>query len=243
MLGESAAASRGDVPSKAAGMKRKRNLNFGFLPAHPTRADLAKSRRAFKATVSRKAKEMRAEYSRLRKASRSGRTQSTRRLEQLFHEVYGPAQENPRILPMMSESELAAIEKLIRGKAMAQKKKSKKKRTRKGKMPAGLKAYWAKKRRAKNSRSKPAKKYRRRKKRNPRRRTRVRVRTVVKYKYRTRKVKVYPKRRKRRARRANPRRKSVLRIKAPAGLGPKGLRKFRAMAAKAYGVPARIVKR
>jgi hypothetical protein len=133
-------------------MKRKRNINFGFFPAHPTRADLVKSRREFKAGVRQKVKEMRAEYSRLRKSARSGRTQSTRKLEQLFHEVYGP-QENPRILPEMNEQQLAAIEKLIRGKAMAQKKRKKKRKNpRKGRMPAGLKAYWAKKRRAKNSR-------------------------------------------------------------------------------------------
>lgn len=220
-------------------MKRARNIRFGFLPAHPTRADLAKSRREFKARVRQKTKEMRAEYSRLRKSSRSGRTGSTRKLEALFHDVYGPGGmvENPRDLPGMTAGQIAAIEKLIRGNQMAQKKRrSKKKRNgRKGTMPAGLKAYWAKKRRGKAKRQNPRRHTKRRKPR-----VRVRTRTVIKY--RTRKVKVYPKRRRRRA---NPRRSKArtIRIQAPSGLGPKGLRKFRALAAKAYGMRARIVRR
>lgn len=214
---------------------RKRNINWGFAPVKPTRSDLRKSRREFKGAVSQKVKAIRAEYSRLRKSARSGRTNDTRKLEKLFHEVYA---RNPRVLPEMTTEQLAAIEKLIRGKSMASKKrKSKKKKNgRKGKMPAGLKAYWAKKRRAKNSRSRPRKKNRRRKT-NPK--VRYRTRTVVKYRYRSR-----PKAKRTRRRKSNPRRgKTTLRIKAPAGLGPKGLRKFRALAAKAYGVPARIVKR
>lgn len=215
-------------------MKRKRNLYLGFTPARPTRADLVKSRREFKAAVKTKRKEVVAEYKRLRKAARSGRTQSTRKLEALFHEVYGP-EKNPRILPEMDAGQLAAIERLIKGKTMAQKKRSKKKKNgRKGTMPAGLRAYWAKKRAAKAKRRNPRKKAR------ARARVRPRMRTVIKY--RTRTVKVYPKRKRRKA---NPRRKArtTIRIKAPAGLGPKGLRQFRAMAAKAYGAPARIVKR
>jgi hypothetical protein len=138
-------------------MKRKRNINFGFFPAHPTRADLVKSRREFKAGVRQKVKEMRAEYSRLRKSARSGRTQSTRKLEQLFHEVYGP-QENPRILPEMNEQQLAAIEKLIRGKAMAAKKRrTKKKKNGKGKLNAGLRRYLAQQR-AKKAKRNPRRK-------------------------------------------------------------------------------------
>jgi hypothetical protein len=156
-------------------MKRKRNINFGFLPARPTRADLLKSRREFKANVRGRRIELRAEYARLRKSARSGRTQSTRKLEQLFHEVYG-REENPRILPEMTGEQLAAIERLIEGKAMAQKKKRKKK------MPAGLKAYWAKKRAQKAKRKNP-----RRRKSNPK--VRIRTRTVIKYRYRTRKPK------------------------------------------------------
>ena len=138
-------------------MTRKRNINFGFLPARPTRADLRKSRREFKAAVKRKTREISAEYKRLRKAARQAKPApgigGKQKLEQLFHEVYG---QNPRQLPEFTAKQMAAIEKLLRGKTiMAKKRKSKKKKnSRKGKMPAGLRAYWARKRRAKNSRSK-----------------------------------------------------------------------------------------
>lgn len=217
--------------ARGVSMTRKRNINFGFLPAHPTRADLAKSRRAFKARVREKVREQRAHYSRLGKSARAA-FPGKKKLESLFHEVYG---QNPRTLPAVTDEQLAAFENLIKGKSMPKKRKSKKKNSRKGKMPAGLKAYWARKRAAKAKRRNP------RKKRATRtRRAKTRTRTIIKY--RTRTVKVYPKRRRRKS---NPRRKlrTTIRIKAPAGLGPKGLRQFRAMAAKAYGVPARIVKR
>ena len=157
--------------------RNKRNIHFGFLPAQPTRADLVKSRREFKAGVREKVREMRAEYARLRRSARAGRTASTRKLEQLFHEVYGPEGplQNPRTLPGMSAKQLAAIERLIRGTTiMAKKRKSKKKKNaRKGKMPAGLKAYWAKKRAAKAKRRNPRRK---RAHRPRRRRVSVRVR-------------------------------------------------------------------
>lgn len=151
-----------------------------------------------------------------------------------FNSLFRSAmQKNPRVLPEMNDEQLAAIRKLIRGKTiMAKKRKSKKKRN--GKMPAGLKAYWAKKRRAKNSRSKPRKKNRRRRT-NPR--VRVRTRTVIKYRYRTRKVK------RARRRRSNPRRHSVRRIIAPKGLSPKGLQQFRRTVAKLTGKRTRIVPR
>ena len=143
-------------------MKRKRNLNFGFLPAHPTKAELVKSRRAFQARVRQKAKALGTEYKRLRKSAHSGRTASTRKLEALFHEVYGPGGmvQNPRELPGLTLGQLEAIERLIKGNAiMAKKRKSKKKSSRKGKMPAGLRRYWAKKRAAKAKRN-PRKKIR-----------------------------------------------------------------------------------
>jgi hypothetical protein len=207
-------------------MTRARNRTLlqrmGFVPARPTRSELAKSRKEFKFRVRQKRKEFGDEMVRLRKSARSGRTGSTRRLEKLFHEVYG-REPNPR--------EIAGM---IGGNRMATKKRKskKKKNSRKGVMPPALRKYWAKLRGKKNPRK------RRKARRNPR--VRVRTRTVIKY--RTRKVKVYPKRR-RRARKSNPRVKRTIRIQAPAGLGPKGLRRFRAMAAKAYGAPARIVKR
>ena len=237
---------------------RKRNINWGFAPVKPTRSDLRKSRREFKGAVSQKVKAIRAEYSRLRKSARAGRTNDTRKLEKLFHEVYA---RNPRALPEMTTEQLAAIEKLIRGKSMASKKRKskKKKNSRKGKMPAGLKAYWAKKRRAKANRRNPRQRRTRtrRKKNVPKQlRKSIRKRAIAgtlygrsRWSTAARKAflagKMAERRQKRRTRRkSNPRRgKTTLRIKAPAGLGPKGLRKFRALAAKAYGVPARIVKR
>ena len=120
-------------------MKRKRNLNFGFLPARPTRADLRKSRGEFKAAVKRKTQETRAEFKRLRKAAREAKPApgigGKQKLEQLFHEVYG---QNPRQLPEFTAKQMAAIEKLLRGKTiMAKKSGSQKKRRETGKcLPA-----------------------------------------------------------------------------------------------------------
>jgi len=217
-------------------MRRKRNINFGFLPAHPTRADLLKSRREFRASVRRKTQEIRDEYRRLRKSARSGRTASTRKLEALFHEVYGP-QENPRVLLGMSATQLAAIQKLIGGN-MAQKKKRKKRNGRKGKMPAGLKAYWAKKSAAKAKRRNP--KRRRRARRKPRPRVRWRTRMVINY--RTRTVKVYPKRRRRR--KSNPRhsRRTPV-VNLGSGFTPKQIKKVGRLVARAMGRRAKFGKR
>ena len=206
---------------------RKRNINWGFAPVKPTRADLQKSRREFKMRVREKTKAIRAEYSRLRKSARSGRTNDTRKLEKLFHEVYA---RNPRVLPEMTTEQLAAIEKLIRGKSMASKKRKSKKKN--GKMPAGLKAYWAKKRRAKNSRSKPRKKARRRKT-NPK--VRYRTRTVTKWRTRTVKVRA-----KRRRRKSNPRR-TAKRIHLK-GFTPGQLKRVASAIRRATGKRVRIVK-
>ena len=246
VLAESGAESAGHAP-EVERVKRKRNIDFGFLPARPTRADLVKSRLEFRAAVRRKTKEQHREqqqrkllrlleYKRLRKSARSGRTGGTRRLESLFHEVYGPGGmvQNPRELPGLKPAQLAAIENLIKGNAtMAKKQKSKKKRnSRKGKMPAGLKAYWDRKRAAKAKRKNP----RRRRRTNPK--VRVRTRTIIKYRTRTVKVKVRPLRRK-----INPRRATVRRIVAPSGLSPKGLQQFRRTVAKLTGKRTRIVSK
>lgn len=214
-------------------MKRKRNINFGFMPARPTRKDLLKSRREFKAAVRRKTKETRAEYKRLRKAARSAKPApgvgGKKKLEQLFHEVYG---QNPRQLPAFSAEQVAGIEKLLRGKTiMAKKRKSKKKKnSRKGKMPAGLKAYWAKKRRGKAKRRNP----RRRRRTNPR--VRVRTRTVVKYRYRSR-----PRRKvRRRPRKSNPMR-TAKRITLK-GFTSAQIRKVASVVRRATGKRVRVVK-
>lgn len=64
------------------------NPYFGFGPSHPTKKELAASRRSFRAGVSRRVKEGRAEYTRLRKSARSS-FKNKKKLEGLFHEVYG----------------------------------------------------------------------------------------------------------------------------------------------------------
>jgi hypothetical protein len=101
-------------------MTRARNRTLlqrmGFVPARPTRSELAKSRKEFKFRVRQKRKEFGDEMVRLRKSARSGRTGSTRRLEKLFHEVYG-REPNPR-----------EIADMIGGNRMATKKRKSKKK-------------------------------------------------------------------------------------------------------------------
>jgi len=138
---------------------------------------------------------------------------------------------NPRTLPEMTDSQIQAIQKLIKGKRMASKKrrtKKKKHNPRKGVMPAGLRKYWAKKR---------AKKSRRRKKRNPRPRVRIRTRTVVKYRYRSRpKHKATPRRR----RAANPlRRAKRINLK---GFTPSQIKRVASAIRSATGKRVRVVR-
>lgn len=83
---------------------------------------------------------------------------------------------------------------------MATKKRRKKKTSRKGKMPAGLKAYWAKKRRGKAKRKNPRKR-RRAVRKAVRRRKPVSLR-VKNFRRAARK----PKAKRRRTRTSNPRR-------------------------------------
>ena len=59
---------------------------LGFSPKTPTKKELAESRRSFKRNVREKVKENDREFSRLRKSARVGRS---KKLETLFHEVYG----------------------------------------------------------------------------------------------------------------------------------------------------------
>ena len=111
----------------------------------------------------------------------------------------------------------------------------KKKRSRKGKMPAGLAAYWRKKR-AKKAKRKNPKKRPRAKVRRPRRCKTVR-RRVRNYRHSARKVR---RRRVRRAKR-NPVRRRTRIIKAPYGLSGKGLRAWARAKGRELGVPARIL--
>src|ERR1700739_1153800 len=100
----------------------KRNLYLGFGTRPVSRRELAKSRKEFKARVRGITKATRGEYQRLARSARKGSARVTgrdrRKLEQLFHDVYGPPEEiNP-----VSKT----------------RKRKKKKNPRKGKMPAGL---------------------------------------------------------------------------------------------------------
>ena len=81
---------------------------LGFSPSHPTKKVLAKSRQEFKGRVRVKRQEFGDEMRRLRKSAQ-GRTAKTRKLERLFHEIYGP-QENPTL------ADLAALESMIQSK-------------------------------------------------------------------------------------------------------------------------------
>jgi hypothetical protein len=102
---------------------------------------------------------------------------------------------NPRTFPAVTDSQLQALRKLVTT-TMPKKRRTKKKNSRKGKMPAGLKAYWAKKRRAKAKRKNP------RKRRKPVARRRRKVSVRVRNYRRTRRAS--KPRRRRRARRSNP---------------------------------------
>jgi hypothetical protein len=104
-------------------------------------------------------------------------------------------------------------------------KKKKKKKSRKGKMPAGLRRYWA------NKRKKKAKA-----KRNPgRRRSAPRPKVIVRTRTRTKTVIRY------RAAK-NPRRKSKT-IRAPFPMTPGQLKKFQRVASRLSGMRTRIVRK
>jgi hypothetical protein len=139
---------------------------------------------------------------------------------------------------LFDDYSVLSAEKQLEGAFKMKKKKSKKRKrnSHKGKMPAGLKAYWAKKRRAKNKRKNPK---RRKRATRPRVRRRRRAASLrVKNYRRTRK----PNSRRRR-RNAAPRRAGVKVIKAPRGMTGKALRAFARMQGAKYGAPARIIGR
>lgn len=71
----------------------RENLYLGFGASHPSRAELRESRRGFKTRVRRRTAENREEYTRLRKSARRS-FKGKNKLNDLFHEVYGP-QDNP----------------------------------------------------------------------------------------------------------------------------------------------------
>jgi hypothetical protein len=125
--------------------------------------------------------------------------------------------ENPRAFPGdLTATEIRALRKLVRAKYMSKKKRSRKKRnSRKGKMPAGLAAYWRKKRAAKNPRKKKRAKRRNPKPRRARRRKPVSMR-----------VRNYRKPARRRRRRNPPRKKGLKIIKTNLRKGTKAFKQF-----------------
>jgi len=154
-------------------MKRKRNiywdpksmgLKLGKKPQRgrkrrtPTEKKARKQFTQFKSEAQREAK--------ARKLVESDR--------ELWAELYG--KQNPaRVFPgNLMDGERAALQKLVKRSVMATKKRRKRKK-KNGKMPAGLAAYWRKKR-AKKAKRKNPKKRPRAKVRRPRRRKPARVR-------------------------------------------------------------------
>jgi hypothetical protein len=116
----------------------------------------------------------------------------------------------------------AKARKVLEGMAMATKKRKRKK-----KMPAGLKAYWLKKRRQKNAR-----KAKRRKNSAPKKRRRVRRRKPAA----RRRRRVQNRRPARRRRRTNPRRRrSTKIIKTNLRKGTKAFRQFVSQMRAKYG--------
>jgi|ERR1700677_468433 len=132
---------------------------------------------------------------------------------------------NPnRVFPgNLTPTEISALRKLAaKGNTMASKKRRKKKNSRNGKMPAGLAAYWRKKRAKKNPRKKKA---------------RRKVRVITRYRTRTvTKIKRY-----RRKRKSNPRRKRPVKIiKTNLRKGTKAFNRFVAEQRAKYGT-ARVL--
>jgi hypothetical protein len=225
-------------------MKRKKNIywdrkSMGFkLGKKPA----TKQERKRQAAIARQDKQ----HEKL--AERAAKKQAKQEAGALFRQLRGEAKREKRsaerkpmstrdkelweeLLKSNPETKVSVLRKLAGGN-MAKKRK-KRKNPKKGKMPAGLKAYWAKKRRTKNVR-----KTKRRKRANPKRK-RARRRKPVARRIRRRK----PNTRRRRARKSNPRR-GTKRITAPVGLGPKGLRQFAAQVRAAYpGARVRVVKK
>lgn len=208
-------------------------MNLGFLTTGwkpgPTvsKKERARRRAEWKRRVGARVKEMRAEYRRLGKSARASYP-GKRKLEQLFHEVYGPGGmlENPnRRIPEATPAQVRAFERLIKGKSMAQKKKRK---TRKKKMPAGLRKYWAAKKRRLHARRKRVKKNTRRRRTVRRRRPSLRVKN---FRRRVKRVKKTLRRR----RRPNPRPRRPRSVRPPFPMTYGQLKKYARQLARATG--------
>lgn len=143
--------------------RRKKNLYFGLGPAPtPTKGERSRQRKEFRAGVQRKRTAFKSarekESSRLfkqlqrdAKPQRAHRVKMTPRDEELWKQLL---RENPmRKFPGdLTREQIQALRKLVRQKHMATKKRKKRKNPKKGKMPAGLRKYWAKKRAKKAAR-------------------------------------------------------------------------------------------
>ncbi len=185
-------------------MTRKRNVYFGFGPA----------KKSERLTV----------YRRPKQRSAPAKRPSLNVRGEVVDALVGQGYKRPvarKMAARASGEDFAtlfrdAIRKNPHGGMMAQKKRrsKKKKNGRKGKMPAGLKAYWAKKRRAKAKRRNPTK---RKRTRSRRRRPTVRRRRSRAGRYDQRLAEVVAAMRRRNPRRKS-RRKSKLRRTVPSRL-------------------------
>ncbi len=225
-------------------MKRKKNIYFdrksmGFkLGKKP----LSKEERRKQAAIKKQ------EKAHERMAAQAARKQAKQEAAALFKQLKGDAKpqrkprthaprwtaddesawqqllkSNPqRVFPGdLSVTEIRALRKLAakRGKSMATKKRCKKKNSRKRKMPAGLAAYWRKKRAAKAKWKNPREKRAKRRNRIPRK-----PRPVHKVKRVRRRQRVNP-----------PRKRRVKIIKTSLRKGTKAFRQFVAQTRARYG--------
>ena len=133
---------------------RQQRARYGRVPYNRRVAALIRKYRGMPTPATER------ELSRMHRSARRS-FKGKAKLAQLFHEVYG-RNPNPREIPDLSPQAIKALRKLVRLKTRMQKKRRTKKRrnSRKGKMPAALKAYWAKKRAAKQNRRRRATKRR-----------------------------------------------------------------------------------
>ncbi len=214
---------------------KKRNLYFGFGPSKGKGTKLTLYRRP-KGPANRPAKSGSA-----RPASRGegradlvsalvnlGYTQAAAHkaaaaakgsdFDSLFRDALKRVNPMQRTFPAVSPAAERALRKLARSRMP--KKSKKKKRSRKGKMPAGLRKYWARKRAAKA----------RRKKKNSSR-PRRRRRAVKPFTPRRRKATAKRNTRRRRARK--PARRRV--VRPPFKMTPKQLQKYKRALARATG--------
>jgi hypothetical protein len=110
-----------------------------------------RKRTAFKSAREKESSRLFKQLQRDAKPQRAHRVKMTPRDEELWKQLL---RENPmRKFPGdLTREQIQALRKLVRQKHMATKKRKKRKNPKKGKMPAGLRKYWAKKRAKKAAR-------------------------------------------------------------------------------------------